>query len=121
MTDATLKALVLVCIFGAVLLGVEALVSWLTRSRTESKAINLRLKMIGEGKTHGETMTLLRRTDSALPKNLPPLLYRLGQKLERTLMAAQVTIPTGRLMLLILVGPVAMFFVIVLIMVLAGI
>ena len=121
MSDSTLKALVLVCIFGAVLLGVEALVSWLTRSRTESKAINLRLKMIGEGKTHGETMNLLRRADSALPKNLPPLLDRIGHKFEHMLMAAQVTIPTGRLMLLILVGPVALFFVILLIMIIAQI
>jgi tight adherence protein B len=121
MTESALKALILACIFGAVLLGVEALVSWLGRSRSESKAINLRLRMIGEGKTHGETLNLLRRADSALPQGLPPLLARLGRKFESMLIAAQVTIPTGRLMIVILTGPVVLFFVIVLIMVFAGI
>ncbi len=121
MTDSSLKALVLACIFGAVLLGVEALVSWLASTRTEGKAINLRLKMIGEGRTHGQTLNLLRRAESSLPKGLPPFLDRLGRKFESMLVAAQVTIPTGRLMLIILVGPIALFFVILLIMVAAGI
>jgi tight adherence protein B len=121
MSDSWLKALVLACIFGAVLLAAEALVSWLASSRTQSKAINLRLRMIGEGRTHGETMNILRRADSALPQGLPPLLDRLGQKFERMLMAAQVTIPTGRLMILILAGPIALFFVILLIMTLLGV
>jgi tight adherence protein B len=121
MTESSLKALVLACIFGAVLLGVEALVSWLGRSRSESKAINLRLRMIGEGKTHGETLNLLRRAESALPQGLPPLLARLGRKFESMLIAAQVTIPTGRLMIVILTAPVALFFFILLIMIAAGI
>jgi len=121
MTDSSLKALVLACIFGAVLLGVEALVSWLGRNRTQSKAINLRLRMIGEGKTHGETLNLLRRAESAVPLGLPPMIDRLGRKFESMLIAAQVTIPTGRLMVLILAGPVALFFVILLIMAIAGV
>ena len=121
MTSATLKALVLACIFGAVLLAVEALVSWLASSRSEGRAINLRLKMISQGRTHGETLNLLRRAESSLPQGLPPFLDRLGHKFESMLIAAQVTIPTGRLMLLILVGPIALFFVILLIMVIAGI
>ena len=121
MNSAWLKALILACVFGAVLLAVEALVSWLGSSRSESKAINKRLRMIGEGKTHGETLNLLRRADSAIPMGLPPLIDRLGRKFERMLMAAQVTIPTGRLMLFILVGPVALFFLILVAMTVAGV
>jgi tight adherence protein B len=121
MNDVWLRALVLACIFGAVLLGVEALVSWLASSRNVGKAINLRLKMIGQGRTHGETLNILRRPDSALPAGLPPMLDRLGRKFESMLMAAQVTIPTGRLMLLILLTPIFMFFAIVLIMATLGV
>lgn len=121
MTDSTLKALLLACIFGAVLLGVEALVNWMASSRTEGKAINLRLKLISQGRTHGETLSLLRRAVSSVPKGLPPILDRLARKFESMLSAAQVTIPTGRLMLLLLVGPVALFFVILLFMVIAGV
>ncbi len=121
MSDSWIKALLLACLFGAVMLAVEALVSWLASSRTEGKAINLRLKMIGQGRSSGETLDLLRRPTSSLPVGLPPILNRLGQKFETTLMAAQVTIPTGRLMLMILLGPVVLFFFILLIMALLGV
>jgi len=121
MNDSWIRALFLVCIFGAVLLGVEALVSWFASQRSEGKAINLRLRMIGQGRSSGETLNLLRRPTSALPAGLPAFLNRLGQKFETTLMAAQVTIPTGRLMLMILLGPVVLFFFILLIMALLGV
>lgn len=121
MNDTWVRALFLVCIFGAVLLGVEVLVSWLASRRSEGKAINLRLKMIGQGRSSGETLDLLRRPTSALPVGLPPFLNRLGQKFETMLMAAQVTIPTGRLMVFIMLGPVVLFFFIMLIMAVLGV
>ena len=121
MNDAWLKALILGCTFGAVLLLVEVLVGWMANSRSEGRAINLRLRMIAEGRDREQTMSLLRRRDSALPTGLPPLLKQFGQKFERMLVAAQVTIPTGRLMLMILVAPIAVFFVILLVMALLGI
>ena len=121
MNDTWVRALFLVCIFGAVLLGVEVLVSWLASRRSEGKAINLRLKMIGQGRSSGETLDLLRRPTSALPAGLPPFLNRLGQKFEAMLMAAQVTIPTGRLMVFIMLGPVVLFFFIMMIMAVLGV
>ena len=36
---------------------------WIASNRAEGKAINLRLKMIGRGRSHGETMNLLRRRE----------------------------------------------------------
>ena len=48
MSETWLKALLLGCIFGAVLLAADALLSWYVSSRSEGKAINLRLKLIGE-------------------------------------------------------------------------
>ena len=121
MSDSWLKALVLVCLFGAVVLAVETLVGSMASSHTVGKAINLRLKLIGQGRTHGETFSLLRRSESALPLWLPPFLGRLGSKFERMLMAAQVTMSTGRLMLLILIGPVVLFFAILMIMAAASV
>lgn len=121
MSDTWIKALLLVCIFGAVLLAVESLVSWLASSRAGGKAINLRLKLIGQGRPRDETMMLLRRRMSALPSGLPPFFQRLGERFERMLVAAQVTIPTGRLMVGILIAPVAIFFFILLLMGLLGV
>jgi tight adherence protein B len=120
MNEAWLKALILGCTFGAVLLLVEVLVGYVANSRTTGKAINLRLRMISEGRDREQTMSLLRRRESALPSGLPPALLHLGQKFERMLIAAQMTIPTGRLMLIILLAPVAIFFAILLLMVTLG-
>ena len=120
MNPTWIRALVLVCIFGAVVLAVEVVVRWLASNRAEGKAINLRLKMIGKGRSHGETMNLLRRADSAVPQGLPPLLDGLAHKFERMLMQAQLTVSTGRLMLAILIAPVALFFGILLLMGAAG-
>jgi tight adherence protein B len=120
MNPTWLRAAILVCIFGAVVLGVELLVRSLASNRAEGKAINLRLKMIGRGHSHGETMNLLRRSDSVVPAGLPPLLDRLARKFERMLMQAQVTMPTGRLMVTILAAPVVLFFSIMAFMSAAG-
>jgi tight adherence protein B len=120
MNDMWLKALILACTFGAVVLVVESAVRWLANSRAEGKAINLRLKLIAQGHSREETMSLLRRHSSALPAGLPAALQRIGQKFERTLIAAQVAIPTGRLMLGILLAPIGMFFFILVLMTVLG-
>jgi len=120
MSETWLKALLLGCIFGAVLLAADALLSWYASSRSEGKAINLRLKLIGQGRTHGETMNLLRRSESSVPSGLPPMLDGIARKLERMLIASQVTMPTGRLMLILLLAPVVLFFMLLLLLVAAG-
>ncbi|HEX6604028.1 MAG TPA: type II secretion system F family protein [Sphingomicrobium sp.] len=114
------RALVLVCIFAAVVLAVEVIVRWFSDNRAEGKAINLRLKMIGRGRGRDETMNLLRRTGSSVPAGLPPFLDRMAHKFERMLMQAQVTMSTGRLMLIILIAPIAIFFGLLLFMVASG-
>jgi tight adherence protein B len=116
MNPIWIRALILVCVFAAVVLAVETLVRWVARNRAEDYAINLRLKMIGRGRDRGEAMNLLRRSSSSIPPGLPTFLDGLARRLERTLMQAQVTIPTPRLMLGILVAPVAIFFVLLLLM-----
>ena len=120
MNPVWLRALALVCIFGAVVIAVEVMVRTLVRSRAEGNLINLRLKMIGRGRSHSETMSLLRRSESTVPDWLPPILSGAARKFERILMQAQLTIPTSRLMLLILIAPLAVFFAIVMIVLAAG-
>jgi tight adherence protein B len=71
--------------------------------------------MIGKGRSHGETMNLLRRAGSSVPAGLPSFIDGMAHKFERMLMQAQLTIPTGQLMLLILLAPVAVFFLILVI------
>lgn len=121
MNPMWIRALALVCLFGAVALAVEVLVRMYASTRAEGKAINLRLSMIGRGGNAADTLSLLRRSESALPQGLPPALLAIGNKFERMLVQAQVTIPTGRLMLIILVAPIAILFLLLLLMSLGGI
>jgi tight adherence protein B len=116
MNPTWLRALVLVCIFAAVALVAEVVVRWIASNRAEGKAINLRLKLIARGQSHGEAMNLLRRSTSELPDWLPPSLFPTARKFERMLMQAQVTLQTGRLMLIILIAPLAIFFLLLVLM-----
>ena len=110
MSSAWIKALVLICIFGAVVLTAEAILRAFASARAEGSAINLRLSLIGRGRSSIETMNILRRAGSSVPKGLPPALDKLAHSFERMLMQAQLTIPTGRLMLFIFIAPLAIFF-----------
>ena len=110
MNPTWIRALALVCIFGAVALAVEVLVAMVASRSAEGKAINLRLSMIGRGSSAGETLSLLRRSSTIIPEGLPPLLMGIGHRFERMLMQAQITMPTGRLMLIILIAPLLVFF-----------
>ena len=121
MNPSWIRALALVCIFGAVALAVEALVRFVASSRAEGNAINLRLKLIGRSGSSGGALGLLRRAGSAFPEGLPPILLGMGHRFERMLMQAQVTITTGRLMLLILIAPLIVLFGVLGVMLTAGI
>jgi tight adherence protein B len=110
MNPVWIRALVLVCIFGTVVLTVEALLRAFASARSEGNAINLRLSLIGRGRSSLETMNVLRRAGSSIPQGLPPVLDRMARKFERMLVQAQLTIPTGRVMLFIFIAPLAIFF-----------
>jgi tight adherence protein B len=116
MNPAWIRSLALVCVFAAVVLVAEVLVNWLAGRSVQTQAINLRLKMIGSGRSRGETLNVLRRSGSALPAGLPAPLAKLGAGFERILMQAQLTVPTGRIMLGVLIAPVALFFALLLFM-----
>jgi tight adherence protein B len=116
MNPAWIRPLILVCVFAAVVIAAEALARWLGANRYAGNEINLRLKLIGRGRGRGEAMQILRRTSSAVPEGLPFFVDKFARRLERMLMQAQVTIPTPRLMLGIVVAPIAIFFIILLAM-----
>jgi tight adherence protein B len=113
MSEVWIRAVILVCTFGAVALLVEALVSWAAHSRAVSNAINARMRLIAEGRTRGETLNLLRRQTSDIAGMLPAPLAPLGVKLERLLIAARLRAPTSRVLILLGVAPLALFLVIV--------
>lgn len=120
MNDGVLKVLILVFVFASVLLLVEALISMLARSRSESRAINQRLEMIGRGTPRSETLKLLRRDHFELAARLPLALQGLARSFERLLVAAGITMPSGRLLTLLSAAPIAVFSFIIVAMLAAG-
>lgn len=116
MNPLWLRALILVCVFGAVALAAETLVRLLASRRSENKAINLRLQMIGKGSGQEERFDVLRRAQTTIPVGLPLSIESYAIRLERMLIQAQVTISTGRLMLGLLIAPVAIFFLLLIVM-----
>jgi tight adherence protein B len=120
MDPGWIRALFLVLTFAAVLLAVEALLSAYLRSRGASQAINQRMSMIGSGVSRAETMSRLRRQEGLVIDRLPLLLQGPGRRLERTLMAAGMTMPTGQILLTVLLAPVVLLAFFVTLLVLSG-
>jgi len=120
MSSVWLRAIVLILVFAAVVFAVEQIFSAIVGRRLESRAINQRLDMINRGVSRGEAMQLLRRRASNVPEGLPEWLARPAIAFEKTLMAAGVAMPTGTLMLTLLIAPAMIFVVIILFMVIGG-
>jgi tight adherence protein B len=121
MNDTWLRALVLVIVFAAVVFLVERIVGVFVGRQLETRAINQRLELIGRGVPRGEAMQLLRRRASNLPEGLPDIIAGPAIAFEKTLMAAGVGMPTGRLMLTLLLAPVLLFLTILLFMVIGNV
>jgi tight adherence protein B len=116
MNPAWIHAVVLVCVFGAVVLAAESAIRGLASNRSESQAIRWRLKLIGRGGNRGEQANVLRRSVSTVPEGLPPVLDRFARRLDRMLMQARTPVQTPRLLLIILLAPIAIFFGLLLLM-----
>jgi tight adherence protein B len=121
MSETWIKAIVLVCTFGAVLLAVEALVSWLFSNKAELSAINERMKLIGRGKTRDEALRVLRRSSATDISQLPPVVGAMVVKFERILTAAQVRTSAGRMLFLLAAAPVALFAILLVVMAAGGV
>ena len=114
MSDVWLRAIVLILVFAGVVFLVERLLSGAVGRRLETLAINKRLDLISRGVSRADAMQLLRRRSSDIPDSLPGFIAGPAIRLEKMLMAAGLAIPTGRLMLLLLVAPAVLFLLIVL-------
>lgn len=119
MSDAWIKALILVCLFGTVILVADVLIERFVTSRGAKRAVNYRLKLIGEGRTHGEVFAMLRRNVD-VAEGLPEFARGPARKFERMLMASRISWPRGQVMMAILIAPFALLLLIVAAMLASG-
>lgn len=108
MSNIWLRAAFLVCVFGAVLLAVETLVAWLARNRSDHRAINQRLKQMSSGRDHDEVFTMLRLASLQIAERMPHVLHPLGRKYDRMMTAAQLGVAPMRVLMFLLLMPIAL-------------
>jgi tight adherence protein B len=120
MTGEVLRILILVLVFAAVLLLVEALLGGYLRARSKDRSINQRLQMIGRGVSRADTLSTLRRHNLDMVEKVPTPFRSMVRKLERTLLASGLLIPTGRLLIMIALAPVVVLSLIIVVMLAAG-
>ncbi|GGD57333.1 type II secretion system F family protein [Croceicoccus mobilis] len=90
MIDDLLRWLAILAIGGTVFLFVQLGLDYTFAKTAHTRAINKRLSMIREGTSRDEILARLRKNTPQDHANLPPILAAMLQKLERTMMAAQV-------------------------------
>lgn len=120
MNEVWLKPLALILIFSAVVFVVERIVSEMVGRKLQTQAINQRLDLISRGVSRGQAMQLLRRKASIFPERLPEFFAAPAMRFEKMLMAAGVSVPTGRLFAILIATPVVIFVTIVLVLMATG-
>ena len=120
MNEVWLKPLALILIFSAVVFVVERIVSEMVGRKLQTQAINQRLDLISRGVSRGQAMQLLRRKASIFPERLPEFFAAPAIRFEKMLMAAGVSVPTGRLFAILIATPVVIFLTIVLVLMATG-
>ena len=109
MNEAWIRAIVLICVFGAVLLAVETLVRWYGETREHGRAVNLRLQLIGRGHSRGEALTILKERRSNLASAAPSALHSLALGFDRTVSSARIRMQSTRLFGILALLPVLVF------------
>jgi tight adherence protein B len=120
MSETWIKALVLTCIFGSVLLAAEVLIRWFAESREHGKAVNFRLKLIEQGRTRGEALTLLRETRANVSSYAPAFFTPMAKRFDRLVSSARLQIPSARLFVLVALCPVVLFVILIVLVVASG-
>lgn len=120
MNNMWLRAAFLACVFGAVLLGVETLVGWLARNRSDSRAINQRLKQMSSGRGSGETLAMLRLASLEIAERIPRTFRPMGRKFDRMMTAAQVGVAPMRVLAFLLLAPIVLLLLGLIILLVSG-
>lgn len=111
MTPDFLRVLILVAVFAAVLLAMEAILGYIRASRGYASAINQRMRLIGSGLSREEVMVRLRRSSSLAELPIPPLLMNILRKIEAVINAAGLRTSAVNILAYMLAGSIILFLV----------
>jgi tight adherence protein B len=101
MLDALLRVGVLLAIFASVFVISQLALNTLWLRRSHARAVNKRLRMLKQGNSRESIMAELRKNTPRVRANLPPMLAKRLENLERTVMAASLPVSPSQALLLI--------------------
>ena len=114
MNPLYIRILVLVLLFAAVILTIEGVTGWLRGRAGKEHVLNRRLKMIAAGYERSTVLSKLRRNDDSLNFNRDNLFGRIALSVVRALHGAGLSVP-ARTILTIMTIATGLLFVLVLI------
>ncbi|MDP3676136.1 MAG: type II secretion system F family protein [Novosphingobium sp.] len=99
MQDALIKLALLAAIFASVAMLSQVVLGGAWRRRTQSGAINQRLRMIRDGGTREEIVARLRKNAPSEYANLPPFLASRMRAIQRMLMASAIPLAPAQILM----------------------
>lgn len=120
MSGVWIKALVLILLFSAIVLVVERVLGSFLSERAATRQRNQRLEDISRGVSRAEVMQRLRRHVTTVSPDLPGFIQPFAVKIEKTLIMAGIAAPLNRLMLILVVAPVALFLLLTVLVTIGG-
>ena len=109
MDPFTIRFLILIALFGAVILTAEVAIRYFLNRRQKIHAVNERLKLISLGMTRERILSKLLRATPRQAIALPWPLTRLTEKLEKVLAGAGLTISSSQLLFNLIFVTLAIF------------
>ena len=101
MAEALLRIGVLLAIFASVFVVSQLALNAFWARRSHTRAINKRLRLLGQGNSREQIMAELRKNTPGHHPNLPPFIAKRLENLQRTIMAASLPVTPGQALLLI--------------------
>ncbi|HKY81057.1 MAG TPA: type II secretion system F family protein [Sphingobium sp.] len=113
MNPIYIRAFVLVLLFAAVILTIEAISSWLRARGVKDHVINRRLKMIAQGYERSTVLSKLRRNDDTLNFNHDSVFGRMALGVVRSLHGAGLAVPARTVLTLMAIATGLLFLIVI--------
>ncbi|MEP5938629.1 MAG: type II secretion system F family protein [Erythrobacter sp.] len=114
MTAEIVRIFILLAVFAAVFLIIQASATSYAKNRTYKGAVNERLRMISSGQDRETVLGKLMKNRPGSDSNLPPFLAGMEEEFEKMVFASRIRLTVGQLTMIMGIGLVAVFLVLLL-------
>ncbi|MBD3729566.1 MAG: type II secretion system F family protein [Sphingomonadales bacterium] len=120
MLETIIKLAILLAIFATIFVASQFLLNSAWARRSHARAVNRRLRLIGEGNSREAVIAILRRHEGGDFANYPPIIAGILRKLQNSLRAASAPITLGQMLIAMAAGFVAVLAIAILLILGSG-